>query len=555
MRSMIASIRWLVYLLVLLSCVNSQKHDGFGASNLSPENKKPGDDGGFGETGSEKKDHAVDEIIEGNKLKEKDKSNKPISKSSDTGKSFVRSSEGGMDASQYSSPSGQGSSANDSDHDDEGDNHEERDDEHEDKKDKNGDIYEASEFSSSNSSNTSSNVSFHYENKWMPPVDHEKVNTEKSRSECKSWLERFGELIHGDYDAFSQSCGGGNSSSNSFVDEMVPDLAVGNFFRFSLFITLPPNWQSMGNALDEGLTAELHDTFPQYRIMTDHLEYDWGPPSESIEADIMSYKVKPAVVRKDEEQWWWQYSFKYFCYIPGTKDPVDNETGREAYDNIMNWMHSTEDRFNFIGNITNQMRGVTFHFQVHPPNPCYECEYVSPCYGLECDLSPTYAPPPAPGTESVPSIPSISPTTSNFPTSEPTRLGGKPQAVSTTGEVVLDTKVWDWRRYSGLVLLLTTVMGTICLSQTARLRNNMQARKEDWGNLATEEGVDELLRTGWTLKGSVMEIYDKKNVGYRDSDSMLIGGYEQTVPVGSEIAVSRTQSETVQDTVVGTTQS
>jgi hypothetical protein len=419
--------------------------------------------------------------------------------------------------------------------------HAEDDDEHKDNEDYVDDDYEVNE------------------NREMPPEDPEKIDMEEADAECETWLERANEFINGDYDAFSRPCGEvRNDTSHGFGEEIVPDVAVGNFFRFSIFMTLPPNWQSTGNALDDALTAALDTAFPQYRIMTDHNDYNWGPPSDEIEADIMSYKVKPNRVRKDENHWWWQYSFKYFCYVPGTTDPIDNETGREAFRNVMIWIESTEHQLETISGFAEQMQGISYSIQMNPPVPCDECVYMLPCYGLECDLSPTYAPPaPVPESDGGPITttvpPSISPTL--IASIDPSGVGAPPQIGIITGEIVLDPSAWDWRRYSGLALLLTTVMGTFCLSQMARLRTAARSRKEDWGNLATEEGVDELLRTGWKVRGSLMEVYDRKDVGYRDNDSMLIGGYEQRIPVGSEIAVSRTQSETVQDTVAGTAQS
>ena len=50
-----------------------------------------------------------------------------------------------------------------------------------------------------------------------------------------------------------------------------------------------------------------------------------------------------------------------------------------------------------------------------------------------------------------------------------------------------------------------------------------------WGNIGTEQGVEALLSTGWKFKDStLMEVYNKAGMGYRDDDSMLLGGYEQT---------------------------
>jgi hypothetical protein len=50
-----------------------------------------------------------------------------------------------------------------------------------------------------------------------------------------------------------------------------------------------------------------------------------------------------------------------------------------------------------------------------------------------------------------------------------------------------------------------------------------------WGNIGTEQGVEALLSMGWKFKDStLMEVYNKAGIGYRDDDSMLLGGYEQT---------------------------
>jgi hypothetical protein len=74
--------------------------------------------------------------------------------------------------------------------------------------------------------------------------------------------------------------------------------------------------------------------------------------------------------------------------------------------------------------------------------------------------------------------------------------------------------------------------------QVASYRHRRRAIKDLWGNLGTEEGVDALLNTGWKVKGSKMEVYDKRGWGYNDDDSMFLGGYEQR-HVGAEITVTQ----------------
>jgi len=115
---------------------------------------------------------------------------------------------------------------------------------------------------------------------------------------------------------------------------------------------------------------------------------------------------------------------------------------------------------------------------------------------------------------------------------------------------LLDAQGWDWRRYLGLGLFIWTVVGTILVTQIAARRKRRRTAKEEWGNLATEEGVDELLKTGWKVKGSQMEVYEKHKLGYRDDDSMLIGGFEQQemFDVGAEITLTHPSSETTPET-------
>jgi len=88
-------------------------------------------------------------------------------------------------------------------------------------------------------------------------------------------------------------------------------------------------------------------------------------------------------------------------------------------------------------------------------------------------------------------------------------------------------------------MFLLTFAGTVLVAQIAAQRQRRRTRKQLWGNLGTEEGVDALLNTGWKVNGSKMEVYDKRGWGYRDDDSMLIGGWEQTEYVGAEITLTQ----------------
>ena len=88
----------------------------------------------------------------------------------------------------------------------------------------------------------------------------------------------------------------------------------------------------------------------------------------------------------------------------------------------------------------------------------------------------------------------------------------------------------------GIGVFIGMVSGLVLASQIGALRRKMKIRQQVWGNLASEEGVKELLNTGWVLRDDRMEVFHKDRVGYRDDDSMLIGGFEQREPgPGTEI--------------------
>jgi hypothetical protein len=76
----------------------------------------------------------------------------------------------------------------------------------------------------------------------------------------------------------------------------------------------------------------------------------------------------------------------------------------------------------------------------------------------------------------------------------------------------------------------------------------------------SSRGINELLKTGWKVQGTsndkkVLEIYDKSKWGYRENDSMLIGGFEQReAVVGAEITLTHAPSETNTQANISVTQ-
>lgn len=106
-----------------------------------------------------------------------------------------------------------------------------------------------------------------------------------------------------------------------------------------------------------------------------------------------------------------------------------------------------------------------------------------------------------------------------------------------------DANAWDWKRYLGLGMLLGTLFSTGLVMLLASYHQRRLREQQIWGNLATPEGVDEMLKLGWKLDGTKMEVYDKSKQGYDDGDSMLIGGYEQKIAT-DDVAAMITENRT-----------
>jgi hypothetical protein len=93
--------------------------------------------------------------------------------------------------------------------------------------------------------------------------------------------------------------------------------------------------------------------------------------------------------------------------------------------------------------------------------------------------------------------------------------------------------------------------------QMSYRRRRKIEKHELWGNyLGTEQGVNALLdATGWKVSGSRLEVYDKGGWGYRDDDSMFMGGYQQTEVVhtsgAGEITVTSPDSLSTPETPTG----
>jgi hypothetical protein len=253
--------------------------------------------------------------------------------------------------------------------------------------------------------------------------------------------------------------------------------------------------------------AQLHDP--------EGLLYD--PEGTTASYDLYYQLTTVRYGRRLPEQWWWRYDFVYLCFWKQSGLPVTNQTLLQSITADLNVtlervISSGIIRLRIIDEAQEAVLDVSIFEEavvegdddtVEPAEPP-DSSFVDGTDVVQAERGPTYPNP-------------------------------------------LDAQGWDYRRWLGLGIFCGTVVATLLLTQVASHRKRRRTAKEMWGNLGTEEGVDELLRTGWKVKGSNMEIYDKAKLGYTDDDSILMGGFEQKHEVvGAEITV--TQSTTTPDT-------
>lgn len=212
--------------------------------------------------------------------------------------------------------------------------------------------------------------------------------------------------------------------------------------------------------------------------------------------DMYYTERKAAVMKRGEKQWWWRYTIVYNCFWGDNGEPVASLRMRASMSqNMTTWVDSRRLQLRqFLQNLEGD-----------------------PTLELTTDENVMWV--------------------------APDDLGGKivPTEQLDTGlQQPLDSGTWTWYRYLGLILFVTVMSGSLLLAQLGSMRRRRRIKKQVWSNLASEDGVKELLKTGWILtKSNHMEVYDRSKVGYNDNDSMLIGGFQQReAVVGTEITIN-----------------
>lgn len=121
--------------------------------------------------------------------------------------------------------------------------------------------------------------------------------------------------------------------------------------------------------------------------------------------------------------------------------------------------------------------------------------------------------------------------------------GDSLDTVSKPDESIIQRDDWDWQLYVGLALVVSSCTFSAIIVIWSHYWHKNQRRQEQWANLTSEDGMNELLGIGWVLKDEELVVFDKSKAGYSDNDSVFRGGFQQReVIVGAEISVTMQDS-------------
>jgi hypothetical protein len=306
----------------------------------------------------------------------------------------------------------------------------------------------------------------------------------------------------------------------------------------TVYVALRPGDPSRRTLITKVLSSYLTETNPRFRFeLDDDQVYDAEEQQEFIGDDNTARRQLRSVqqvgqnwtmdhfstycdtVNKKRRLWWWEYNLVYECFRGDSGEPVTDLASLEAISTLMKQtIQDGIDSGDIYQWLRDRFRGGTIGIM----NMTTDSSIFGGREGGSSDSGSS----------------SSSSSSSSSDSSDPA------QAVDPEKRAEYLTPVnpseWNWLRYLGLGIFVGTVLVTFILMHLAAYRHRSMAKQELWGNLGTVKGVEEVLQTGWTIKGSNMEIYDKSKVGYDDDHgSLLIGGFEQRVILGAEITVER----------------
>jgi hypothetical protein len=285
----------------------------------------------------------------------------------------------------------------------------------------------------------------------------------------------------------------------------------------TVYIAFRPREPARRTFVTAFLSGYLMDANPSYLVfLTEHddeLERRQERSLGSREANwTMVHSVTYSDTVKKEAVWWWEFNLVYDCFSATSNEPVTDgaRLGAVSSDVQRTIQGGIDDgsiyvwlRQHFSGGYSGILNMTTHSYMIG--------EVGGPSVGH-----------------------------SSSDSEDPSHLVDPDKLAEYRTPV--DPSEWNWLRFLGLGVFAGTVLVTFILMHIAAYRRRAMAKQETWGNLGTVKGVEEVLQTGWKIKGSNMEIFDKSKLGYDDDQgSLLIGGYEQRVILGAEISIVKHQ--------------
>lgn len=341
-----------------------------------------------------------------------------------------------------------------------------------------------------------------------------------------------------------------------------------NTVKFTIYIALLPKYPGLGKFLKKIVSEALvvaepflviHDGYVQNQTHSTHNErlLQLDRPSsqvlsfrdlsqDPIHMFLRSFKV--TLLLKLEDRWWWQHNFTFEC-------KWENDTQVEDSAILKHLSKVGEQELAASahgGRLEREIpdKAIVDVTTEWPPTSNYsrisDLNKNPPVIAVANEANTQMTTQPVTQTTTQPILQTTTETitqTTTQATTQKTAQTTSPTAspsTKTSIDQLIPRDHWYWQRFVGLGLFLLTTVTVFTLTLVASIRQRRRVAEENWVNLATQEGMNELLSTDWKVQSGsqpVLVIFQKERLEYLDDDSILLGGYEQnpTIVPGASI--------------------